>query len=98
MRLPVLIIILLLAGCQWHAKIRDNVHQGQLLPATAHEQIKIGMTVRDVNNILGSPLVYNFDDTRWEYYRLSRTKGVVLEEMRLVIHFTDQLVSKVELI
>ena len=96
LRLIALVSILLLSGCGWHATFKQNDRQGQLLPDKAISQLKKGMSPSEVTHLIGSPLVYNLNDERWEYIQYSKIKGVVKKNKHLVLTFRNGRLDKIE--
>ena len=96
MRYIFIILALSLSSCSTHYTFRENFRQGQLLPDKAIAQIEKGMSPAEVIHILGSPLLYNLNDTRWEYIEHTKIKGKVLKNKHLIITFSNNRVSKIE--
>lgn len=98
-----LLIILLLAaavaggGCIFKIH-RAEVQQGNILSAEMLEQVKAGMSRREVQSLLGTPLVTDvFHAERWDYYYLRRDntrKGAV--QSKVTVIFDDDGVARVE--
>ncbi len=85
------LLAIALSGCGFvgfPGVYRINVDQGNIVTQEMVDQLKPGMSRRQVRFILGTPLVEDtFNQDRWDYvYRLSNG-GEVLEEQRLTVHF-----------
>jgi len=77
---------------------RVEVQQGNILSAEMLAQVKPGMSRREVQSLLGTPLVTDvFHAERWDYYYLRRDntrKGAV--QNRVMVVFDDDGVARVE--
>ncbi len=86
-----LLILPLLAGCgSWGfpGVYRINVEQGNIVTQDMVDQLKPGMTRRQVRYILGTPLVEDpFHSERWEYIYMLRNGNNTLREQRLTVYF-----------
>lgn len=95
-RLLTIIFVVLISGCSWHATHHQNDRQGQLLPEKALSQLKKGMSPSEVTNLLGSAILYNLNDNRWEYIEYAKLKGKVTKNKHLVLTFKDDELNKIE--
>lgn len=67
---------------------RINVEQGNLVTQEMVDQLKPGMTRRQVRFIMGTPLVEDsFNRERWDYPYVLRRGDKVLRESQITIHF-----------
>ena len=71
-----------------------NIEQGNIVTQEMTDQLKPGMTRRQVRFILGTPLVEDtFSPDRWDYLYVKRNGMDVLSESRLTVEFEgDSLV------
>jgi len=88
----------LLAGCSnwgFPGVYRINVEQGNIVTQEMVDQLKPGMTRRQVRYILGTPLLeHTFDRDRWDYVYMVRNGTRTVDENRLSVFFEgDELVS-----
>lgn len=83
----------LLAGCGVVYKV--DVYQGNLLDAESVEQLKPGLSKRQVLALLGSPSIADpFHQSRWDYVATISKRGSDTEVKNLSLQFDgDQLVS-----
>jgi outer membrane protein assembly factor BamE len=72
-----------------------NIEQGNIVTQEMTDQLKPGMTRRQVRFILGTPLVEDtFHPDRWDYIYVKRNGREVLDESRLTVEFEgDNLAS-----
>ncbi len=87
--------LVLLSGCG--IIYRANVYQGNLLEAQAVEQLKAGLTKRQVVLLLGSPAVEDpFHHDRWDYFASFKRGRGETEVKNLTLHFDGDLLSRWE--
>ena len=72
-----------------------NVEQGNIVTQEMVDQLKPGMTRRQVKFIMGTPLVEDtFNPNRWDYLYVKRNGNEVLSQSHLTIDFDgDTLVN-----
>ncbi len=80
----------LLSGCIRTYKI--DIQQGNVVSAEQLEQLKQGMTKREVRYLLGTPMVVDpFHTDRWEYYYSFRAgSSKQAEHRRITIVFDNE--------
>jgi outer membrane protein assembly factor BamE len=85
--------LVLTAGCSGYGfpgVYRINVEQGNIVTLEMLDQLKPGMTTRQVRYILGTPLIEDpFHPDRWEYLYMIRNGNDTLAETRLTVFFED---------
>lgn len=85
----------LLAGCGVIYKV--DVYQGNLLDADAVEQLKPGLTKRQVLALLGSPSVADpFHQSRWDYVATISKRGSEPEVKNLSLRFDGDQLTTIE--
>ena len=93
-RLPlILLVVTLVSGCQYFrfpGVYKINVQQGNIITQEMIDQLKPGMTRRQVRYIMGNPLIQDtFNPDRWDYvYTMIPAKGEPTKE-RMSIYFED---------
>lgn len=81
----------LLSGCisLYHA----DVQQGNVVTTEMLENLKLGMTTRQVRFLLGTPLIHDpFRPDRWEYPYTLEQNGTLKERHHLTVIFRDNVV------
>lgn len=67
---------------------RIDVEQGNIVTEEMAEQLKPGMSRRQVRFILGTPLVEDtFNQNRWDYPYVKRNGQTIIDESRLTVVF-----------
>jgi len=85
--------VLLSSGCLY----KQPVQQGNILKKEDVEEVRKGMSKRQVALILGTPAIADpFHQNRWDYVNTSKIKGKFLPVKKLVIHFENGQVSRIE--
>lgn len=93
-----LTIVTHLAGCSsWLPDAyRIDIPQGNLLNQEQIQAVKLGMNRRQVQNLLGSPLLVDtFNQNRWDYFYSVDTKEGTTIEHHVTISFKDDVVSNI---
>jgi len=92
--------LLMLAGCGsvgFPGLYRINVEQGNVVNQEMVDQLKPGMTKRQVRFVMGTPIVADtFDQSRWDYvYRFKTPRGKTREK-HITLHFDGDLLASFE--
>ncbi|GAB1264284.1 hypothetical protein NBRC116493_11290 [Aurantivibrio infirmus] len=88
--------VVAITGCgrfQFPGVYKVTVQQGNIITQEMVDQLKPGMTKRQVNFILGTPLIIDsFQPDRWDYlYTLKNRQGETSEKKFTVYFKEDQL-------
>ena len=94
---PVSLVIcasLVLGGCAFPGVYRINIPQGNIITQEMIDQLRPGLTKRQVTFILGTPLIRDtFDQDRWDYLYSYQPGGGERVQEKLTVYFeNDQLV------
>lgn len=88
------VLALLVGGCGLARQV--PIEQGNPLPDDKVSQLQEGMTREQVRFLLGPPIVPNtFGQKRWSYVYYELTDDGT-ELRRLIVHFRDDEVSRIE--
>jgi outer membrane protein assembly factor BamE len=98
MRIPVVLLPLLLAACEWLTPHRIEIQQGNYVTQDMVSKLTPGMTRDQVRYVLGTPLVTDiFHADRWEYvFRRQRADSREVEHRRISVFFADDKLQRVE--
>ena len=106
MRKPTLTTVALLLGVAGLATAtggcalvyRQPIYQGNLLQASAVEQLQVGMNKAQVSALIGSPSIADpFHHDRWDYTATQRTDRVGPAEVKnFTVWFENDLVTRWE--
>lgn len=88
-------LILTFAGCGIH---KIDIQQGNIITPEMREQIKVGMTKRQVSFILGTPMVTDpFHRDRWDYvYSFQSWTNKKRESQYFVLFFEGDKLIRIE--
>ena len=92
------LLILCLSACGFvgfPGVYRINVEQGNLVDQEMVDQLKEGMSRRQVRFIMGTPLIEDtFNPNRWDYPYVLRNGDDILRQASVTVHFDgDKLVD-----
>lgn len=88
-------IAALLGGCGLVYKV--DVYQGSLLDEKQVDQLKPGLSKRQVYALLGSPAVQDpFHQSRWDYVASAQKRGGDMEVKNLVLTFDGETLASIE--
>lgn len=74
---------------------RPLIVQGNVITQEAVDELKPGMTRKQVEFVLGTPLLQDvFHDNRWDYYYAIGIGEIELEK-RLVLHFENNQLARI---
>ncbi|MGH8440347.1 MAG: outer membrane protein assembly factor BamE [Pseudomonas sp.] len=88
--------LLALAGCSFPGVYKIDIQQGNVVTQDMIDQLRPGMTRRQVRFIMGNPLIQDtFHTNRWDYLYSLQPGGGQRQQERMSIFFNenDQLVS-----
>ena len=89
-----LLCSLLTNGCVYVA----DVQQGNVIDKRELDQLKIGMTKKQIKFLLGTPIVQDiFHKDRWDYvYTLREGDNAYIEKRRLTLLFKGDTLKKID--
>ncbi|RYY76994.1 MAG: outer membrane protein assembly factor BamE [Gammaproteobacteria bacterium] len=95
--LLVTLCVLSLTSCKWFPSVHKlNIQQGHIITADMVNQLKLGMSKRQVRFVLGNTLLPDtFNDDRWDYFyslKVGRT-GNYVKHLYTVYFENDKLVK-----
>lgn len=96
--LTIVVAITMLAGCQYFkfpGVYKIDIQQGNIITQDMIDDLKPGMTKRQVRYIMGNPLIQDtFNPNRWDYfYSLKKADGSETKEKVSILFENDKLVS-----
>lgn len=88
-----LLFVLFTSGCIYKAPVQ----QGNILVQKDVDEIKPGMSKRQIAIILGTPAIADpFNQDRWDYLNTFKLKGEIGKVKRLTLFFKDNKLVKTE--
>lgn len=92
-----LIIMTLLLSLSLTACYKTPVQQGNLLQQEDIDEVKPGMTKKQVAILLGTPAIADpFNQDRWDYINTSKVKGEFKKLKKLTLYFEDNELARTE--
>jgi outer membrane protein assembly factor BamE len=74
-----------------------DVEQGNIITQDIVNQLKPGMSRRQVRFILGTPLLEDpFNQSRWDYPYVKRNGNNIISESRLMVYFDGDTMVRVD--
>ena len=102
MRIQLVLVSILLASCSsaylpTFTPYKVEIRQGNLVTQEMRAKLKLRMTQAQVKAALGAPLVNDpYHANRWDYvYRFERD-GELIENQRLTLYFTNDLLTRID--
>ncbi|MCY1283333.1 Outer membrane protein assembly factor BamE [compost metagenome] len=82
--------LIALAGCSFPGVYKIDIQQGNVVTQDMIDQLKPGMTRRQVRFIMGNPLITDtFHANRWDYLYSIEPGGGQRQQERMSIYFSD---------
>ena len=82
--------VLLLTGCAFPGVYRIDIPQGNVITQEMVDQLRPGLTKRQVTFILGTPLIRDtFDQDRWDYLYSFQPGGGERVQERITVFFDE---------
>ncbi len=73
-----------------------DVEQGNIVTKEMADQLRVGMSKRQVRFILGTPLIEDtFNPDRWDYIYVKRNGNNILDEQLLTVTFEGDTLSDI---
>ena len=95
----ILLISLTLAfisACGFPGVYKINIEQGNIVTQEMVNQLKPGMSRRQVKFIMGTPLIKDtFNRNRWDYVFMIRNGSTVLDQSRVAVEFNEDTLVNV---
>lgn len=87
----------MLTHCANYDFSRRTIQQGNLLPQSKVEQLKIGMSKEDAAILMGTSLMSPlFNNNRWDYAYTSRKGNTDMMKRHLTIYFANNRITRID--
>lgn len=98
--LLIIALTLVTSGCsslRFPGVFRIDVGQGNLITKEMLDKLRVGMTPRQVEYVMGAPMVADtFHPERWDYiYSLETGKGILVQN-QLTLFFENERLAKID--
>lgn len=96
----VVMAALIASGCsslRFPGVYRIDIGQGNILTQEMVDKLRIGMTPRQVEYVMGSPMIADtFHPNRWDYlYHLETGKGISIRN-HLILYFENERLARID--
>lgn len=90
--------LLLASGCTYFPGVyKIDVQQGNVVTQEMIDQLRPGMTKRQVQFVMGTPLIqHTFDQSRWDYIYSLQPGGEPRQQESISLFFKDDKLSHFE--
>jgi outer membrane protein assembly factor BamE len=87
--------LVFISACGFPGVYKINIEQGNIVTQDMVDQLKPGMSRRQVNFIMGTALIEDtFNRNRWDYIFVLRNGSTVLDQSKMTVEFEqDSLVN-----
>lgn len=83
-------LLAVLVGCSFPGVHKIDIQQGNVITQDMVDQLRPGMTTRQVRFIMGTPLITDtFHSNRWDYLYSIQTGGGIRHQERISLVFDD---------
>ncbi|MEE2730929.1 MAG: outer membrane protein assembly factor BamE [Pseudomonadota bacterium] len=98
--LLIIVVAVAITGCsslRFPGVFRIDVGQGNLITKEMLDKLRVGMTPRQVEYVMGSPMIADtFHPNRWDYmYSLETGKGILVQN-QLTLFFENERLAKID--
>lgn len=92
--------ITMISGCsslRFPGVYRIDIGQGNLITKEMIDKLKVGMTPRQVEYVMGSPMIADtFHPDRWDYLYSLETGTGILVQNQLTLYFENERLSRID--
>jgi len=93
--IPILIACALLSAC--NLIYTADIQQGNILDQKLIDQLRPGMTKRQVSLILGTPAIASpFHRDEWDYVNTYKRRGEIVDRKLLSLKFDEDRLTRIE--
>ncbi len=76
---------------------RADIVQGNIVEQEMIDQLKPGMSKRQVRFVMGSPLIIDpFHQERWDYFYSKKSDGKLQDRQRITLFFKDDKLNRID--
>jgi outer membrane protein assembly factor BamE len=93
----VLLSFLFISACSIPKVYKLTVQQGNIVTQDMINELKIGMTKRQVAYVMGTPLIRSpYQQERWDYLYTLERRDTVVKNYQVTLFFKDELYTRLE--
>jgi outer membrane protein assembly factor BamE len=95
--LTVLLSFLFISACSIPKVYKLTVQQGNIVTQEMVDELKVGMTKRQVAYVMGTPLIRSpYQQERWDYLYTLERRDKVVKQYQVTVFFKDELYTRIE--
>ncbi|MEH6450443.1 MAG: outer membrane protein assembly factor BamE [Oleispira sp.] len=95
--LTVLLSFLFISACSIPKVYKLTVQQGNIVTQDMIDELKTGMTKRQVAYVMGTPLIRSpYQQNRWDYLYTLERRDKVVKDYQVTVFFNDELYTHFE--
>ena len=95
--LTVLLSFLFISACSIPKVYKLTVQQGNIVTQDMIDELKVGMTKRQVAYVMGTPLIRSpYQQNRWDYLYTLERRDKVVKEYQVTLFFNGDLYTHLE--
>ncbi|MFT6113789.1 MAG: outer membrane protein assembly factor BamE [Oleispira sp.] len=95
--LTVLLSFLFISACSIPKVYKLTVQQGNIVTQDMIDELKVGMTKRQVAYVMGTPLIRSpYQQERWDYLYTLERRDKVVKNYQVTLFFKDELYTRLE--
>lgn len=95
--LTVLLSFLFISACSIPKVYKLTVQQGNIVTQEMIDELKVGMTKRQVAYVMGTPLIRSpYQQDRWDYLYTLERRDKVVKDYQVTVFFNDDVYSHFE--
>jgi outer membrane protein assembly factor BamE len=93
----VLLSFLFISACSIPKVYKLTVQQGNIVTQDMIDELKVGMTKRQVAYVMGTPLIRSpYQQERWDYLYTLERRDKVVKNYQVTLFFKDELYTRLE--
>jgi outer membrane protein assembly factor BamE len=95
--LTVLLSFLFISACSIPKVYKLTVQQGNIVTQDMIDELKVGMTKRQVDYVMGTPLIRSpYQQDRWDYLYTLERRDEIVKNYQITLFFKDDLYTRLE--
>jgi outer membrane protein assembly factor BamE len=95
--LTVLLSFIFISACSIPQVYKLTVQQGNIVTQDMLDELKVGMTKRQVAYVMGTPLIRSpYQQERWDYIYTLERRDKVVKEYQVTVFFKDEIYTRFE--
>ncbi|MFQ3171654.1 MAG: outer membrane protein assembly factor BamE [Oleispira sp.] len=93
----VLLSFLFISACSVPEVYKLTVQQGNIVSQEMIDELKVGMTKRQVAYVMGTPLIRSpFQQDRWDYLYTLERRDEIVKDYKVTVFFEDEIYTRLE--